>query len=206
DLSGGTYEVTALDANDCEVKEIIWINVPLIVNVDLGDDQMIALGDTAFIQAIVNVPYDSLASIAWSGLINPNCPTCLSQPVSPVITTTYSVSVISLEGCTDEDTMTLFLERNEDVNVPNIFSPNGDNINDRLLVSMGRDVDEISLMEIFDRWGNIVFSADHILTDDFSHSWDGMWKGKLLNSGVFVYKVIVLFRDGRSEVRYGDVT
>jgi hypothetical protein len=54
-LSGGTYEITALDANDCEEKEIIWINVPLMVNVDLGDDQTIHLGDTAVIEAIVNI-------------------------------------------------------------------------------------------------------------------------------------------------------
>jgi hypothetical protein len=160
-LSGGTYEVTARDANDCEVKEIIWINVPLMVHVDLGDDQIILPGDTAIIQAIVNVPYDSLATISWTGITNPNCPTCLTQPVAPIITTTYSVSVTSVDGCSDEDAMTIYLQRRIDIYFPNIFSPNGDNINDRLLISAGADIEEISSMIIFDRWGNMVYSADH---------------------------------------------
>jgi len=206
DLSGGTYQITALDANDCEVKEIIWINVPISVEVNLGDDQIILLGDTAIIQAIVNVPFDSLASIVWSGLTNPNCLNCLTQPVAPIITTTYSVSVTNIDGCTDEDAMTLFLERNIDIYIPNIFSPNGDNINDRLLISAGPDVDEISSLIIYDRWGNMVFSADHFPANDPAYGWDGTLKGNHLNSAVFAYKLIGVFKDGRSEVRYGDVT
>ena len=46
DLSGGTYEITAYDANDCEVKEIIWLNVPLLINVELGENMIIIPGDT----------------------------------------------------------------------------------------------------------------------------------------------------------------
>jgi len=205
-LSGGTYEITALDANDCEVKEIIWINVPLMVHVELGDDQIITPGGTTIIRAIVNVPYDSLASITWSGLINPNCPTCLTQPVVPIVTTTYSVSVTSVDGCSDEDALTLFLERKTDIYIPNIFSPNGDNFNDRLLISAGEDVEEISLFVIYDRWGNMVYSADHFQANDIDFSWDGTFNGNMLNSSVFAYKVIAQFKDGRSEVRYGDVT
>jgi len=205
-LSGGTYQITSLDANDCEVKEIIWINVPLMVNVELGDDQIITAGDTTIIRAIVNVPYNSLASITWSGIINPNCPTCLTQAVVPIVTTTYSVSVTSVDGCSDEDALTLFLERKTDIYIPNIFSPNGDNFNDRLLISAGSDVEEISLFVIYDRWGNMVYSAEHFQPNDPDRAWDGTFNGKLLNSEVFAYKLIAQFEDGRSEVRYGDVT
>jgi gliding motility-associated-like protein len=205
-LPGGTYEVTARDANDCEVKEIIWINVPLAVSVSLGDDQVIAAGDSTLIEAMVNVPYDSLASISWTGVSNPNCPTCLTQPVAPIITTTYSVSVTSVDGCADEDAMTIYLQRRIDIYIPNIFSPNGDNINDRLVISAGADVEEISSMIIFDRWGNMVYSADHFSPNDLSHSWDGTLKGQLLNPGVFAYRLIAKYRDGTEQIRYGDVT
>jgi len=177
-----------------------------MVNVELGDDQTIMPGDTTIIQAIVNVPYDSLASIYWSGLINPNCPTCLTQPVVPIVTTTYSVSVTSVDGCSDEDKLILFLERNIDIYVPNIFSPNGDNINDRLLISAGEDVEEISSLIIYNRWGNMVFSAGHFPANDPNYAWDGTMKSRTLNTAVFAYKLIAVFKDGRSEVRYGDVT
>ncbi len=206
DLSGGTYQISVLDANDCEVKEIIWINVPLMVHVDLGDDLLILPGDTTIIEAIVNVPFDSLASITWSGLINPNCPDCLTQPVAPIITTTYSVTVTSNDGCADKDAMTLYVDKENDIYVPNIFSPNGDNVNDRLLISAGKDVERISSFIVFDRWGDMVFSANDFFPNDAGVAWDGKVKGRFLNPGVFAYRLIAVHNDGSSTFRYGDVT
>ncbi|HZV70446.1 MAG TPA: gliding motility-associated C-terminal domain-containing protein [Saprospiraceae bacterium] len=206
ELSGGAYQFTVLDANECEAKEIVLINVPLHIDVSLGDDRYIGNGDTAIINAIVNVPFDSLVSIIWSGLSNPNCPACLTQPVVPIITSTYTVSVTSVDGCSDEDTMTLFLDKNIDVYVPNIFSPNGDNVNDKLLISGGNDVKEISSLSVFDRWGNLVYTADHFPPNDVNYAWDGTWNGRVLNSGVFAYKLIVALKDGTQVIKVGDVT
>ena len=205
-LSGGTYTVSAIDANDCEVKEILWINVPLMVSVELGDDQQIFPGDSVIIHAIVNVPYDSLASVIWTGLDDPDCPNCLSQPVAPIITTTYSVTVTSHGGCSDEDALTLFVENDIDVYVPNVFSPNGDGVNDEIIIYAGSSVEEVLEFVVFDRWGNIVHSDDHFKANDVSHAWDGTKKNQKLNPGVFVYKVIVQFSDGRQDVNYGDIT
>ncbi len=205
-LGGGTYQITALDANGCEQKQIIGINIPLQVNVDLGDDQTINVGDTVMIKAIVNVPFDSLASITWTGLTNTNCPTCLTQTVIPIITTTYSVTVSTVDGCMDEDALTLFLEKNTEVFVPNIFSPNGDGINDRLIISAGSDVEEISSLVIFDRWGNNVFAAEHFQANDPNYGWDGTLKGRALNSAVFAYKLVAILKDGSQQVRVGDIT
>ena len=55
--------MTAIDANDCDVQEIIWINVPLEIQVDIGSDHVIFPGDTVLLEAIVNVPFDSLSTI-----------------------------------------------------------------------------------------------------------------------------------------------
>ena len=41
---------------------------------ELGEDQALIPGDTVEIHAIVNVPFDSLASVVWSGLNQPGCP------------------------------------------------------------------------------------------------------------------------------------
>ncbi|MEO5905418.1 MAG: gliding motility-associated C-terminal domain-containing protein [Saprospiraceae bacterium] len=140
------------------------------------------------IHAIVNVPFDSLSSINWSSLINPNCPDCLTQPVAPIITTTYSVVVTSHNGCSDEDAMTLFVDQRDDIYVPNVFSPNGDNINDRLLISAGEDVDNISSFIIYDRWGEMVLSANDFSSNDPLYAWDEKLKGRFLNPGVFAYR------------------
>ena len=68
------------------------------------------------------------------------------------------------------------------------------------------DVEKILEWVIIDRWGNVVFSANNFLPNNASISWDGKTKGKELNPGVFAYRVIVEFVDGRQDVLYGDVT
>jgi len=205
-LDADTYTVTAFDANDCEVQEIIWINVPLDVHVDLGQDREIHLGDTTMINAIVDIPFDSLSSITWTGLNNPNCPTCLAQPVAPIITTAYSISVTNSAGCSDADSVVVFVDHNIDIYVPNVFSPNDDGINDRLIIGAGRDVEEIESFAVFDRWGNMVFLAEDFQPNDPQYSWTGMRDGVTLNPAVFAYRMIAVFKDGRKEIRNGDIT
>ena len=114
--------------------------------------------------------------------------------------------MISADGCADSDSLTVFVTTDQAIYIPNIFSPNGDGINDVLSVSIGDGVKEITSFTIFDRWGNMVFLAEHTLPTDPLISWDGKMNGEAMNPGVFVYKVIVAFTDGDSEVRYGDVT
>jgi gliding motility-associated-like protein len=205
-LSEGIYQITSLDANDCSATEIISIDVPLMVQVELGDNQVISLGDSSLLQAIVNLPFDSLSSVMWTGIDSIDCPNCLTQLVAPIITTAYSVSVTSIDGCADRDSITISVKTDQHVFIPNVFSPNGDGINDVLSISVGQGVQEISVFEIFDRWGNMVFGAEHILPNAPVVSWDGRMKGETMNPGVFTYKAIILYTSGEKEVRYGDVT
>ena len=206
DLSAGSYTITALDANDCEAKEIIMINVSVDINVDLGDDQVIMPGDTSTIEALVNVPYDSLASITWTGLMNPDCPTCLTQFVAPIITTAYTVSVSNAQGCSDLDSMIVFVQHNINIYVPNVFSPNGDGINDRLLISAGADVEAIESFTIFDRWGNMIYLNEHFLPNDPSEAWDGKRKRVTMNPAVYAFRLVARFSNGDSFIKYGDIT
>ena len=205
-LSDGIYQVTSLDANDCTATEIISIDVPLMVEVDLGNDQMIQLGDSALLQAIVNLPFDSISSLLWTGIENNQCPNCTTQLVAPIITTAYAVAVTSTDGCSDRDSVLVSVSTDHTIFIPNIFSPNGDGINDLLTVSIGEGIKEITVFSIFDRWGNLVFDAQNVLPVDPSLSWDGKWRGTSMNPGVFTYKAVILYAGGKSEVRYGDVT
>jgi gliding motility-associated-like protein len=100
----------------------------------------------------------------------------------------------------------MFLISDSDVYVPNIFSPNGDNQNDRLLISASPLIDKISSFTIFDRWGNMVFSKNNFQPNDPAYAWDGMVKGKMMNSAVFAFKLIATLNDGSQLIRVGDVT
>jgi gliding motility-associated-like protein len=106
----------------------------------------------------------------------------------------------------DEDQLTLFLESENDVFVPNIFSPDGDGVNDELIVFGGSGVESISSFIIYDRWGNVIFVAKDFHPNDEGSSWDGRFKDERLNPGVFAYRLIVRLKDGTSESRFGDIT
>jgi gliding motility-associated-like protein len=92
-----------------------------------------------------------------------------------------------------------------DVYIPNAFSPNYDGTNDHFIILDGGDVVIIKHLRIVDRWGEIVFEAKNFLPNDRTFGWDGKLEGELVLSGVYVYFVELVFRDGSTEVLVGDV-
>jgi gliding motility-associated-like protein len=83
--------------------------------------------------------------------------------------------------------------------VPSAFSPNGDGNNDILYV-YGGQIESLSL-EVYDRWGTQVFS-----TTSQDDGWDGTYNGKNVSSGVYVYKLRIVYEDGDTENSKGDIT
>ncbi len=83
--------------------------------------------------------------------------------------------------------------------VPNTFTPNGDQINDRLYVR-GAFIDEL-LFIVYDRWGNQVFS-----TTDKNVGWDGRYKQTALGNDVFGYYLEAKCFDGQILIKRGNVT
>ena len=85
--------------------------------------------------------------------------------------------------------------------LPNIFSPNGDGLNDEFFLST-KNPEEFVSMTIFDRWGNLLFSSE-----DISKGWDGRKNGHAVTMGVYVYKLeLICPFTNENYVILGDVT
>ncbi len=206
-LDAGAYQITAQDANGCSTSETILINAPLPVVVELGDNIEIDIGDGTTLHAIVSVPTSSLDSIIWTGLDSTECPTCLTQIVAPFITTTYSISVVSDNGCNDSDELTIFVDRKKNVFVPNAFSPNGDGLNEVFMIFAKEDiVANIRSFLVFDRWGESVFEYYNFLPNDPAFGWDGKYRDEPMNPQVLVWFAEIEFIDGEVRLLEGDVT
>ena len=206
DLGDGLYKLFVLDQNGCQAAGIIGINVPMEISVELGENIELNLGDTAHLSAIVSLPFDVLDSIFWTGLENTTCDNCLQQMVSPIVTSAYSIQVINTDGCMANDELTITVIRNDEIFIPNVFSPNGDGINDLFQVSVGAYVNRILDLQIFDRWGNQVFRAQQLDPTDPQLSWNGTFHQQPLNPGVYAYKFIAQLKDGTPVIRHGTVT
>jgi gliding motility-associated-like protein len=85
------------------------------------------------------------------------------------------------------------------VEVPNVFSPNGDGINEMfsLIISNAKSIEAI----IIDRWGNKILQ-----TTDFKFVWDGTHKGQLVSAGAYPYVLDVFYFDGKQENKSGNIT
>ncbi|HHB77633.1 MAG TPA: gliding motility-associated C-terminal domain-containing protein, partial [Saprospiraceae bacterium] len=110
-------------------------------------------------------------------------------------------------GCELNTNRTMDVLMNYGVYIPNVFSPNGDGINDKFTLYANKKGEELVLFQIYDRWGNMVYEATHKDVQAFqSDGWDGFYKGKLMDNGVYVYQAIVKFIDGDVREFSGDVT
>lgn len=71
--------------------------------------------------------------------------------------------------------------------VPNAFTPNGDNINDRFVLSISEDCEVLKFsVQIFDRWGQLVFEGNEL---EPSKAWDGQFNSNYLQQGLYLYKI-----------------
>ena len=115
----------------------------------------------------------------------------------------YTITITDSLGC--EETSSFYLASLRcPFDIPNIFSPNGDNTNDGFQIRLHPDFNgSIVQFKIFDRWGNQV----HTNEDPNAFSvWDGTFNGNLASEGVYSYILQVLYEDGFLETKVGNLT
>jgi len=115
----------------------------------------------------------------------------------------FTRTIPSTIGC--DSTVNLLLDYYA-VYVPNIFSPNGDGINDYFMLNGGTELVAINDFRIFDRWGNQVFNQVNSSSNDLNNGWNGQAEGLNAPSGVYLYTANILMDDGIERTVSGMVT
>ncbi len=202
-LNGGNYTFHILDANGCVHLVDSNLTVPDIPEVSFSENLEIFLGDSTII--LPGIEVIDLANVVWTDSSSLNCGNCVEPIARPFITSTYDLTVTSADGCMDTASIVIQVEERRRVFMPNIFSPNFDGINDTFLVYAGIEVEQINKLLIFDRWGNQLFDRQNFQPNDESLGWDGRFRGKKLDMGVYTWMAEVLYLDGVSIVYSGDV-
>lgn len=202
-LGPGNYKIHITDQLGCIYDTSVVVNTGKGVKVDLGPDLIIDQGASFSISALVNVAPNQIDSIIWypTGCLN-----CFQIELQAETDISYKVVAVDKNGCRAEDQINITVTPLRRVYIPNVFSPNGDGINDIFYISTGEEVKEISTLQIFNRWGSPVFIKDNFPPNDPHYGWDGIVNGKPENTGVFVYWAVILFKDGSSLNYKGDIT
>lgn len=205
-LAPGIYDILIQDAAGCEFDTTIIVEQRIELLIDLGPELTVRLGDSARLEALINIPDNEVDTLIWQPEDYINCPGCFVQQVSPPFSTVFRVTMIDINGCRATDQVEVILDKTRPVYIPSGFSPNQDGINDVFTIYGGAGIVKVDELLIFDRWGTLVFQELDFQPNDVSHGWDGMYQGKLMNDAVFVYQARITFSDGRTEVFSGDVT
>lgn len=159
--------------------------------VEAGPDTTVPYGQTIQLFATGGAVYQ------WSGG-ELSCIACPDPQTMIFEDTEFTVAITDANGCSAVDTISI---RVSDIRIyiPNVFSPNGDGINDQFQVF----APELARfrMRIFSRWGDLVFG-----TEDQHFQWDGNLKEAMLPAGVYTYHIVADTYSGETIERVGDLT
>ena len=188
-----TVTATYRACRDTNVMRDIYVyQHPLL---DIGTDTSICAGSEAMtiFDRINTTKGNPGASWLWS-----------TGETTQAITITapgkYYVTV-SNDGCKTSDTIEVANACY--IDIPNVFTPNGDGLNDyffpRALLTAGLTSFK---MEIYNRWGQLIFKTDALS----GQGWDGKYNGVIQPQDVFIYSIDATFKDGKMEHHKGNVT
>ncbi len=198
DLPSATYSYTVTDANGCEDTATVNVSQPDEVSVTVTPDSVVMnLGETIHINTTSNY---ATAIYNWSPSTGLSCSDCPSPEVILYNSLTYQLTVtvdINGNNCYTYARVPVTVVKNYHLFMPNVFTPNGDGVND--MFSLFGNLPALKQIEIriFNRTGEKVFESN-----DINFSWDGSYKGKLLEPQVLVYTLYAVFVDNHSEELY----
>lgn len=175
------YVVSGINSCFTDVKDSVLITVVPKPVVDAGEDIVIAIGESATLNASGEWDFEWLPDSDLSSISTPN-PT-----VSPLVSNTYYVVTTDDFGCQAMDSVQLIIENIFEVVMPTAFSPNRDGVNDIYAIGPTRGLKEVLEFKIFTRWGQEVFA-----TNDVAEGWNGEVDFRPMGIGTYVYYVRAL--------------
>lgn len=113
----------------------------------------------------------------------------------------YGVLITDSFGCTHFRSIDVVIEPSRWA-IPNVFTPNRDQVNDVFGVVIAGENIEIESFQVWNRWGQLVFEGG----EDPLLGWDGKHNGEDAVSDVYIYRIIIVEPDGTKVVESGDVT
>jgi gliding motility-associated-like protein len=154
----------------------------------------------------VNITETCATDFDWSPINGVADPTLSSTTITPSTAGDHQYTLSMNDGeCVATDTLKISvidpsLLDCKQLFLPKAFTPNGDGLNETYGISNPYVIETLKSFEIFDRWGERVF-----FTVDPLSQWDGTFKGKPVNPGVMLYKVIYTC-DGEEITTTGSIT
>lgn len=194
--SSSFYYVSGTDVNGCVTEDSTFVFVVDLPVVNAGNDTLIWRDTYAILGGSTN------ASVYyWSPSTFLDDYRLLQTKAEPTKTQNYVLYAENDFGCVNYDTVLILVESNTLLMLPTAFSPNGDGVNDGFRILRYLNILKLKEFAIYNRWGERVFS-----TTDINEGWDGTFRNKEQELGVYVWQVVAISKDLEEIVKKGNVT
>jgi gliding motility-associated-like protein len=200
--SAGNHTVLAVNNFGCETELSAIVPEPAEGIADISpEDTTLQLGDVIqLFSSFGPYPNSTIVSYAWTpadGLSCMDCPNPVVNNYAPQ--TEYTLTITYNDICVASSAVTVLVNNDLPIYVPNAFTPNGDGNNDVFFI-YGEGIKTVDL-KIFNRWGIKVFDSNNQY-----YGWDGTYKAVLQNPAVFTYQATITFLDNKEMVKVGSLT
>jgi gliding motility-associated-like protein len=174
----GLFPVKALYVSDdgCRDSAVVSARVWPMPALEPMPDVTVLEGGTAKLLPVYKAIQPSFLWTPAQDLSNDTVPAPYTTPASDK---QYTLTITETGGCTISGTVTVTVLKN--LQVANVFSPNGDGINDTWHIPYINSYPGCRI-DLFNRFGQKVFSSTGYLKE-----WDGTYNGKPLAAGTYYY-------------------
>ena len=177
-VTGATaYYVIADNGAGCAHRDTVYVTGNPPPPVDAGVDTDVLAGSSAVLGGNPTGPSGS--TYVWNPSADLSDATNSNPTATPLVTTSYTVTVTSPDGCVSSDVVIVSVAG--EIKFPNGISPNGDGANDTWIID-GINLFPDCVVEIYNRWGELLFQSK-----GYTQPWDGRYKGKELPVGTYYY-------------------
>lgn len=204
-LDIGKYNITVKDSFGCKLTKEYVVQKDAIFKVDLGQDVKVKLGEAVNVKGVTTLDFAQIDSIIWMPSEIVQCDFCLDFDFVPESNTRVTLQIVDKNGCVNYDEKIILVDDEVEIYIPNIFSPNGDGLNDLLTVSNSKMVEEVLSFKIYDRWGSVMHE-EYNFPPGQGRSWDGKHLGGYVVSGVFPYTLEMKLKNGEITLKKGTIT
>ncbi len=201
-LDTGLYHITILNQIGCRLDSTIALSLPALAHVEAQPDYFeIRPGEQVQFNAVSN---QQGATFVWKPdlfLDNPD----VGNPVcAPERSMVYLVYATNSTGCIRVDTVRVVLKinREEEIFIPDAFTPNEDGVNDIFYVrSSSPSVVSLDYMRVFDKYNELVFeskgtdASSLVIPEIPDFGWDGTFRGQKAEAGSYRYVIAVRYID-----------
>jgi gliding motility-associated-like protein len=197
----GDYNLNVIVSGAKCINDTVPLHITIAPkpSVEAGDDKTVAVGTEVQLWAASPNP----VNYYWTPVADSfSCTDCRRPFVTVNQNQVVYATAINQWGCEASDSVVLKVVTcaPESVFVPNTFTPNNDDLNDRLYVR-GIGLAALEFFRVFDRWGRLVFETNNI-----NEGWDGTVNGKLADVATYVYHLKATCSSNELVEKSGNVT